>query len=98
MTFLVRTFRTTEGEETWDFGDGSPAAKTQSDGGGGNHATDGYAAVTHRFERAGHYLVRVERTSDAGLTAIGHLHVTVDPADQVGGEPADAAKIRSSVL
>src|SRR5262249_14878233 len=24
VTFLVRTFRTTDGKETWDFGDGSP--------------------------------------------------------------------------
>ena len=32
VTFKVRTFRTTDGEETWDFGDGSPPVEVQSDG------------------------------------------------------------------
>ena len=32
VTFKVRTFGTTSGSETWDFGDGSPAAEVRSDG------------------------------------------------------------------
>ena len=32
ITFKVRTFGTTDGEETWDFGDGTPAVVTRSDG------------------------------------------------------------------
>src|SRR5262245_48918125 len=32
VKFLVRTFRTTDGEETWDFGDGSPPETAHSDG------------------------------------------------------------------
>ena len=32
VTFLVRTFRTTDGRETWDFADGSPKVEVQSDG------------------------------------------------------------------
>ena len=43
ITFKVRTFRTTEGEETWDFGDGTPAVKVKSDGNVKPLAKDGYA-------------------------------------------------------
>ena len=32
VTFKVRTFRTTDGEETWDFGDGTPTVTSHSDG------------------------------------------------------------------
>ena len=61
VTFLVRTFRTTDGKETWDFGDGSPKVEVQSDGNVVPLAKDGYARTVHRFEKPGHYLVRVER-------------------------------------
>src|SRR5262249_44248903 len=43
VTFLVRTFRTTDGKETWDFGDGSPKVEVQSDGNAVPLAKDGYA-------------------------------------------------------
>lgn len=78
ITFKVRTFRTTDGEETWNFGDGSPPVKTKSDGNVKPLAVDGYATTTHKFAAPGHYVVRVERTSAAGITAVGHLHVTVE--------------------
>ena len=78
VTFLVRTFRTTEGKETWDFGDGSPKVDVQSDGNLVPLAKDGYALTVHRFERLGHYVVRVERTNARGETAIGHVHVRVE--------------------
>lgn len=81
VTFLVRTFRTTDGKETWDFGDGSPKVQVQSDGNVVPLARDGYARTVHRFERAGHYVVRVERTNGRGETAVGHVHVLVQ------GEP-----------
>jgi murein DD-endopeptidase MepM/ murein hydrolase activator NlpD len=77
VTFLVRTFRTTDGVETWDFGDGSAKAEVQSDGNVVPLAKDGYARTRHRFEKAGHYLVRVERTNRHGYTAVGHLQVRV---------------------
>jgi murein DD-endopeptidase MepM/ murein hydrolase activator NlpD len=77
VTFLVRTFRTTDGKETWDFGDGSARVEVQSDGNVVPHAKDGYARTVHRFEKAGHYVVRVERTNRHGYTAIGHLQVRV---------------------
>lgn len=77
VTFKVRTFRTTEGHELWDFGDGSPKVKVRSDGNVKPLARDGYAVTTHRYEKAGHYIVRVERGNDRGETAIGHLQVRV---------------------
>lgn len=77
VTFMVRTFRTTEGKETWDFGDGSPKVEVQSDGNVVPLAKDGYARTVHRFEKAGHYLVSVSRTNRRGETATTHLQVRV---------------------
>ena len=62
ITFKVRTFDTTDGSETWDFGDGSPTVEVHSDGNVKELAPDGYAVTTHRFARPGDYLPRVERT------------------------------------
>jgi murein DD-endopeptidase MepM/ murein hydrolase activator NlpD len=77
VTFLVRTFRTTDGKETWDFGDGTPKVQVQSDGNVVKLAKDGYARTVHAFEKPGHYLIRVERTDRRGFTAIAHLHLRV---------------------
>ncbi len=78
ITFLVRTFRTVEGKETWDFGDGSPKEEVRSDGNAVPLAKDGYARTIHRYEKPGHYLVRVERTNGRGETAVARLHVRVE--------------------
>src|SRR5207253_2916740 len=72
VQFRVRTSRTTDGNETWDFGDGSPKVQVQSDGNVVPLAKDGYARTVHRFTKAGHYLVRVERTNRHGHAAIAH--------------------------
>jgi murein DD-endopeptidase MepM/ murein hydrolase activator NlpD len=77
VTFLVRTFRTEEGKEVWDFGDGSPKVEVRSDGNAVMLAKDGYARAAHGYEKPGHYLVRVERTNGRGETAIARLHVRV---------------------
>jgi murein DD-endopeptidase MepM/ murein hydrolase activator NlpD len=77
VTFLVRTFRTTDGTETWDFGDGSPKVEVRSDGNVVQLAKDGYARTVHRYEKPGHYLVRVQRTDRHGFTAVAHLQVRV---------------------
>ncbi len=79
ITFAVRTFavRPDEGEETWDFGDGSPAVTTRSDGNAQQHNPDGYAVTTHRYAKAGDYIVTVRRTNDRGETAAGKLWVRV---------------------
>ena len=78
VTFQVRAFGTTEGEEIWDFGDGSPAVRTGSDGNVDPLAPDGYARVVHRYEQPGHYLVHIHRTTDGGITAHARLHVRVE--------------------
>jgi murein DD-endopeptidase MepM/ murein hydrolase activator NlpD len=77
VTFLVRTFRTTDGRETWDFGDGSPKVEVQSDGNVVPLAKDGYARAVHTFQKPGHYLVRVARTDRRGFTATAHVQVRV---------------------
>lgn len=80
VTFKVRTFRTTDGEETWDFGDGTPVVTSHSDGTVKPLAKDGYAILTHPFAKPGHYLVRVERANRQGAKAVARLHVVVDEA------------------
>ncbi len=81
VTFKARTFATTDGEETWDFGDGSPPATTRSDGNVVALARDGYAIIKHRYQKPGHYLVRVERSDRFGHRAVGHVHVRVGQDD-----------------
>jgi hypothetical protein len=76
VTFKVRTFGTTDGQETWSFGDGVTAL-TKSDGGVDEHANDGFAITTHAFSKPGDYIVRVERANQLGQKAIGHLWVRV---------------------
>jgi murein DD-endopeptidase MepM/ murein hydrolase activator NlpD len=79
VTFKVRTFRTTHGEETWNFGDGTPPVTVKSDGNVKPLAKDGFAITEHRFARAGDYLVRVERRNERDEPAIAHLSVRVEP-------------------
>ena len=78
-TFKVRTFRTTHGEEIWDFGDGTPVVKVKSDGAVIKLAKEGFAVTEHRFDKPGNYLVRVERSNERGETATTHLWVPVEP-------------------
>ena len=78
VTFLVRTFRTTDGEEKWNFGDGSPEVLVRSDGNAQTHAPDGFAATVHRFTKPGDYIVTVVRTNARGESATAHLHIHVE--------------------
>jgi murein DD-endopeptidase MepM/ murein hydrolase activator NlpD len=82
VTFKVRSFRTDAGNETWDFGDGSPAVTVHSDDNAQPHAPNGYAETVHRFAKAGHYVVRVNGTGRGGMRAVGHLHVQIEGAKQ----------------
>jgi hypothetical protein len=68
---------TTHGKETWDFGDSSEPVEVQSDGNVERHAKDGYAVTQHRYDKRGHYLVRVARSNSRGEKATAHLHVRV---------------------
>lgn len=76
VTFKVRTFGTTDGQENWSFGDGATAS-TKSDGNVHPHAKDGFAVTTHIFQKPGDYIVRVERANRLGQKAIAHLLVRV---------------------
>jgi hypothetical protein len=82
VTFKVRTFRTTFGNETWDFGDGTAKVTVKSDGNVNSLAKDGYAATEHRFAKPGRYLVRVERANEHVQKAISHLYVSVGLSDR----------------
>jgi murein DD-endopeptidase MepM/ murein hydrolase activator NlpD len=73
ITFKVRTFGLTNGEETWDFGDGSPRRSTQSDGNAVKLAKNGYAIITHTYAKPGNYIVTVKN----GAAATTHLWVPV---------------------
>ncbi len=76
VSFEVRTFRTSEGSEKWDFGDGSPIVEVKSEL-EKDKRKGKYAEAIHRFEKPGHYMVRVERTGDKGYKAIANLHIQV---------------------
>jgi murein DD-endopeptidase MepM/ murein hydrolase activator NlpD len=80
VTFKVRTFGTTDGGETWHFGDRTPTVEVRSDGNVEKLARDGYASVTHVFARPGDYLPYVERADRRGRRATARLHVHVEPA------------------
>jgi hypothetical protein len=81
VTFKVRTFRTTDGQETWTFGDGTPPVSVHSDGNVQPLAKDGFAVTVHKFAEPGDYIVRVERTNRLGQQAIAHLLVHVGTGD-----------------
>jgi len=88
VTFKVRSFGTTEGEEVWDFGDGSPLVRVRSDGNVAMHAKDGYAVCVHHYARSGCYLVRVERSNKRGEKAVGHVIVEVQDSFAPRGQQA----------
>jgi murein DD-endopeptidase MepM/ murein hydrolase activator NlpD len=76
VTFKVRTFGTTDGQESWSFGDGATAT-TKSDGNVEPLAKNGFAVITHAFAKPGDYIVRVERANRLRQKAIAHLWVRV---------------------
>ena len=82
VTFKVRTFFAEPTGETWDFGDGSPPVTVRSDGNAKPLSPGGYAETVHRYDKPGHYLVRVEWAGPGGAGAVARLHVRV-------GEGAD---------
>lgn len=73
----VRSFRTTYGNEVWDFGDGSPKVTVQSDGNVQVHNPQGYATTTHHYKKPGHYIATVKRRNALGHEAITHLHLCI---------------------
>jgi len=82
VTFQVRTCRTTDGHETWNFADGSAPVAVTSDGCVDEHDPRGYAITEHVFRSPGDYLVRVDRTNRRGETATAHLWVKIEGQEQ----------------
>jgi murein DD-endopeptidase MepM/ murein hydrolase activator NlpD len=78
VTFKVRTFRTQDGEEVWDFGDGTEPVTVKSDGNVKIHNPDGFAVTEHAFAKRGDYIVSVRRTNARGFTATAHLWISVE--------------------
>jgi len=77
VKFLVRTCRTTFGQETWYFGDGSEPVTVRSDGCAYERSKEGYATTQHAFKNPGDYVVRVERENERGEKATSHLWVRI---------------------
>ena len=77
ITFTVRAFGFDDGEDIWDFGDGSPEVCTQSGKNREPHAPDGYTFIKHAYAKPGHYLVHVYRENTDGKQGHAHLHVIV---------------------
>ena len=78
ITFKVRSFGTTAGEEAIDFGDGTPSAKAKSDGGADALAKDGYAVLKHAFAKPGQYIVTARRANERGQEGVTRVLVAVE--------------------
>ncbi len=77
ITFKVRSYGTQEGNEVWDFGDGSPPVTVKSDGNVDQQAPDGYAITLHSYRQPGDYIVSVQRSRSDGVSATTRLYVRV---------------------
>lgn len=79
ITFKVRSFGTTAGEETIDFGDGTPPTRARSDGCVNDLAKDGYAVLKHAFAKSGQYIVTARRTNERSQEGVTRVLVVVEP-------------------
>ncbi len=78
VTFLVRSFNTDTGNETWDFGDGTGPVSVRSEPPTRQNYTEGrFAETIHTFREPGNYVVSVVRPDSLGHLARAHLHVVV---------------------
>lgn len=63
VTFKARTFRAKTGNETWNFGDGTPPVTVHSDANANPHAPNGYAELVCRLT----HVHLAEKRFDLGL-------------------------------
>jgi hypothetical protein len=75
LIFKGRYFNVHEGEDHWDFGDGSPIIITHSDPNGYNES--GYVELRHTYTNQGHYIVTFSRTTNDGTPAVTQLSIFV---------------------
>ena len=78
LTFKGRFFNIDEGEDRWDFGDGSPVQVTHSNPDG--FSAEGYVELKHTYDQPGHYFVTFSRTINDGTTSTSHLSIFVNDA------------------
>jgi len=78
VTFEVRAFNCTAGNEVWDFGDDTKKVTVKSEFYQPRYVEGDYAKAIHQFESPGHYIVSVERINKYGYKAIAKLHVEVN--------------------
>jgi len=90
LTFKGRYFNVFEGEDHWDFGDGSPVEITHSNP--DRYSQTGYAELKHAYEKPGHYVVSFSRTTDDGIPSTTQLSI------QVGQPAAIQEKINKKAI
>ena len=89
ITFKGRYFNVFEGEDHWDFGDGSPIEISHSNPDGNSQS--GYVTKKHTYQKAGHYIVSFSRTTNEGITATTNLSIQV-------GEPNSISEHKKKAL
>jgi murein DD-endopeptidase MepM/ murein hydrolase activator NlpD len=75
LTFKGRFFNINEGEDHWDFGDGTPIQTTHSNPDG--YSATGYVELKHTYKKPGHYFVTFDRTVNNGMTTTTNLSIFV---------------------
>lgn len=66
------------GDDIYDFGDGSPKVKVPSNIDSDYHAANGYGTIVHHYQKAGDYILRVDRIdSKTGYSGTQNLHIVV---------------------
>lgn len=72
LTFRVRSFGTTDGEETRDF-----RRHREGHGEVDHYAKDGYPRTVHSYKKSGSYIVTVDRTNAHGERAVGRPKMAI---------------------
>ncbi len=84
ITFMVRTMRIQAIAEVWDFGDGSAELRTKSaftpdELNRDPHNPNGYAKITHTYDKPGDYIVTIRSENPSGVFGVARLYVKVSP-------------------
>ncbi len=82
ITFKFRSFRNQEGNEVWNFGDGTPTVAVKLDGNVDQQAADGYAIIHTSHLRATGRLHRERETQPRRWCHRYHATVRVSGREQ----------------
>jgi PKD repeat protein len=75
ITFKGRYFNIDEGEDHWDFGDGTTRITHSK---GEPYAPNGYVELKHIYKKPGHYTVTFTRQTDEGIPSTSQLSVFIE--------------------